>query len=63
MVLWGARDRVSPLTVAKRIVDSLTRTMQPETVRMLTLPGVGHHPLAQSPERCAALVAGFLRAP
>lgn len=63
MVLWGTRDPVSPLAVAQRILESLTRTVAPETVRMVTLPGVGRRPLAESPERCAALVSGFLHAP
>ena len=63
MVLWGARDPVSPLAVAQRIVDSLTRNVHPETVRMVILTGAGHRPLTESPQRCAALVAGFLRAP
>ena len=63
MVLWGTRDPVSPLPVAQRMVDSLTRTLQPETVRMVTLPGIGHRPLAESPARSAALVADFLRTP
>jgi pimeloyl-ACP methyl ester carboxylesterase len=63
LVLWGTRDMVSPLATGQRIVATLTRSVHPETVRMVTLPGVGHAPLTDSPGRCAALVAEFLRAP
>ena len=63
LVLWGTRDTVSSLAMAQRIVNSLTRTVRPATVRMTTLPGAGHDPLAEMPRRCATLVAEFLRSP
>ena len=63
LVLWGTRDTVSSLAMAQRIVNSLTRTARPATVRMTTLPGAGHDPLAEMPRRCATLVAEFLRSP
>jgi len=63
LVLWGTRDTASSLAMAQRIVNSLTRTARPATVRMTTLPGAGHDPLAEMPRRCATLVAEFLRSP
>ena len=63
LVLWGTRDTVSSLAMAQRIVNSLTRTVRPATVRMTTLPGAGHDPLAEMPRRCATLVGEFLRSP
>ena len=63
LVLWGTRDTASSLAMAQRIVNSLTRTVRPATVRMTTLPGAGHDPLAEMPRRCATLVAEFLRSP
>ena len=51
LVVWGTDDPPMPLRVGESVVTDLGLVNDPATVRMVTLPGVGHWPLEEAPER------------
>ncbi|HSP36802.1 MAG TPA: alpha/beta hydrolase [Frankiaceae bacterium] len=63
LVVWGTDDPPMPLRVGESVVTDLGRVNDPATVRMVTLPGVGHWPLEEVPEIVLPLIADFLRGP
>ena len=54
-VLWGARDRVLPISQAHGAIDGL------ENGFLEILPDCGHLPQVEQPERFASALDGFLR--
>jgi len=54
LLIWGDRDRVIPLAVAQKLAAKLPRA------RLTTLPGVGHCPMLEHPERFNTLVAEWV---
>lgn len=56
LVLWGAADPVLPVAVGEAAV----RDLGPRT-EMVTIPGIGHFAVEESPGIVVATVAGFLR--
>ena len=55
LVAWGDRDAVLPFAQSERFLDAL-----PEA-RLVGLPGLGHLPMWEEPERLAALVLEHTR--
>jgi pimeloyl-ACP methyl ester carboxylesterase len=55
LVLWGARDRVLPISQAHGAIDGL------ENGFLEILPDCGHLPQVEQPERFASALDGFLR--
>lgn len=55
LVLWGERDMAPPEA-------GQAATARIPGARFEVLPGVGHFPFLEDPERCARLIAQFLRA-
>ena len=55
LVLWGARDRVLPISQAHGAIDGL------ENGFLEILPDCGHLPQVEQPERFASAPDGFLR--
>jgi pimeloyl-ACP methyl ester carboxylesterase len=53
MLIWGERDRMVPHRGARRVIDAL-----PDT-RLELLPGAGHCPQIEVPERIGELIAEF----
>jgi pimeloyl-ACP methyl ester carboxylesterase len=51
-----------PLRVGESVVTDLGRVADPASVRMVTLPGVGHWPVEEVPDVVVPLLADFLRA-
>jgi pimeloyl-ACP methyl ester carboxylesterase len=56
LVLWGEHD-LAPAEVGRAITTRIPRG------RFEYLPGVGHFPFLEAPDRCARLIAAFLREP
>lgn len=63
LVVWGAADPSLPLSVGQAVVRDLGRQVDPASVRMVELPGVGHWPVEEAADEVVPLVAEFLRAP
>lgn len=63
LVVWGTADPPMPLAVGAAVVSDLGRAVDPRTVRMVTLPGVGHWPLEEVPDVVLPILADFLRSP
>lgn len=63
LVIWGVRDPSVSLRSGELVVRDLGRSAGPGTVRMLTVPGVGHWPHEEAPGVVTPAVAEFLRAP
>jgi haloacetate dehalogenase len=61
LVIWGTDDPPMPLRVGEAVVSDLGRVNDPATVRMVTLPGVGHWPFDEVPGVVVPLVGDFLR--
>jgi pimeloyl-ACP methyl ester carboxylesterase len=61
LVVWGTDDPPMPLRVGEAVVSDLGRVNDPATIRMVTLPGVGHWPLEEVPDVVVPLIAEFLR--
>jgi pimeloyl-ACP methyl ester carboxylesterase len=61
LVVWGTDDPPMPLRVGESVVSDLGRVNDPASVRMVTLPGVGHWPLDEVPDVVVPLIADFLR--
>jgi haloacetate dehalogenase len=61
LVVWGTDDPPLPLRTGEAVVSELSAGADPASVRMVTLPGVGHWPLEEAPEVVVPLVADFLR--
>ena len=61
LVVWGTEDPPMPLRVGESVVSDLGQVNDPATVRMVTLPGVGHWPLEEVPGLVVPLVVDFLR--
>ena len=57
LLVWGDRDRMVTHQGARHVVEAL-----PETTYEL-LPGVGHCPQLEAPERVSELLLGFLSSP
>jgi pimeloyl-ACP methyl ester carboxylesterase len=53
MLIWGERDRMVPHKGARRVIDAL-----PDT-RLELLPGAGHCPQIEVPDRIGELIAEF----
>lgn len=62
LVVWGTNDPPMPLSVGESVVSDLGLVNDPATVRMVTLPGVGHWPLEEVPDVVVPLLADFVRA-
>jgi haloacetate dehalogenase len=62
LVVWGTNDPPMPLRVGESVVTDLGRVADPASVRMVTLPGVGHWPVEEVPDVVVPLLADFLRA-
>lgn len=54
LVLWGERD-MAPAEVGRAITSRIPRS------RFVDMPGVGHFPFLEAPDRTAELIAEFLR--
>lgn len=54
LVVWGELDRIVPLAMAHRIAEVLP------TAELHVLPGLGHAPMEEAPERFVALLNGYL---
>ncbi len=63
LVVWGVRDPSVPLRSGEAVVRDLGRSAGPASVRMLTVPSVGHWPHEEAPVVVTPAVAGFLLAP
>jgi haloacetate dehalogenase len=61
LVGWGTADPPMPLPVGESVVTDLGRANDPASVRMVTLPGVGHWPLDEVPGVVVPLISEFLR--
>jgi pimeloyl-ACP methyl ester carboxylesterase len=61
LVVWGTDDPPMPLRVGESVVADLGQVNDPATVRMVTLPGVGHWPVEEVPGTVVPLIADFLR--
>ncbi|MFI9383253.1 alpha/beta fold hydrolase [Kutzneria sp. NPDC052558] len=55
LFIWGEDDRVAPLAYGRAYAECFPQA------EFVPLPGVGHAPLMESPERTLGLVADFLR--
>jgi pimeloyl-ACP methyl ester carboxylesterase len=53
LVVWGEDDGIAPLAYGRAFADAIPGA------RFEVLPGAGHHPEVEQPERLAGLVAGF----
>jgi pimeloyl-ACP methyl ester carboxylesterase len=53
LVVWGEDDRIAPLAYGRAFADAIPGA------RFEVLPGAGHHPEIEQPERLAGLVARF----
>ncbi|HYJ08154.1 MAG TPA: alpha/beta fold hydrolase, partial [Polyangiaceae bacterium] len=54
LIVWGLGDRALPPELLERFAHALPQA------RVEALPGVGHWPQEEAPERVAALLDGFL---
>lgn len=63
LVVWGSADPPMPLAVGAAVVSDLGRAVDPATVRMVTLPGVGHWPLEEVADVVLPILTDFLRSP
>ncbi|HEY3019385.1 MAG TPA: alpha/beta hydrolase, partial [Solirubrobacteraceae bacterium] len=54
LLIWGDRDPVVPLSAAQRLAARLPRA------RLTTVPGVGHCPMLEQPDRFNDLVADWV---
>lgn len=63
LVVWGTEDPPMPMRVGEAVVSDLGLVNDPATVRMVTLPGVGHWPLEELPGVVVPLLADFVRSP
>ncbi len=54
LVVWGAHDRLVPLSVGRRLERELA------DCRLAVIPSAGHSPLEERPERSAAAIFDFL---
>jgi pimeloyl-ACP methyl ester carboxylesterase len=61
-VIWGARARRLRPRYGEKVVSALGRCVDPATVDMITLPGVGSAPHLAAPEVVAALLCEVLLA-
>jgi haloacetate dehalogenase len=61
LVIWGTDDPPMPLGVGEAVVSDLGAVVDPATVRMVTLPGVGHWPVEEVPDVVIPLIADFVR--
>ncbi|WP_268932355.1 alpha/beta fold hydrolase [Mycolicibacterium hodleri] len=57
LVIWGARDRILPLSSGRRLASELP------DARFAALPGVGHCAMFEAPEQVTELLAEFIRDP
>ncbi len=55
LLIWGDRDRETPLELGRR-----SERLIPQA-RLVVLPGAGHHPFIDQPERVAGEVRAFLQ--
>lgn len=55
LLIWGEDDEVAPLEYGRAYADRFPKA------EFVSLPGVGHAPLMQAPERTLDLIADFLR--
>jgi pimeloyl-ACP methyl ester carboxylesterase len=62
LVIWGARDRRLSPRCGEQVVTALGRCVDPQTVEMVTLPGVGAAPHVTAAGPVGALLGEFLRA-
>lgn len=56
LILWGAEDRLIPVSVASRFARSLPND------RLVILPGIGHLPMEEAPDETARAIRQFLGA-
>jgi pimeloyl-ACP methyl ester carboxylesterase len=54
LIIWGAEDRVIPLKIGKMLEDAIP------DARLVVLPGVGHAPHEEAPEKTVPLILEFL---
>ena len=54
LLVHGAKDPIAPPAMAARLCEAIAGA------RLETLPGVGHWPMLEAPERAAALLRGHL---
>ena len=54
LILWGEEDRLIPIENAHRFAQDLSNDT------LVVLPGLGHVPMEENPERSAAAVAPFV---
>jgi pimeloyl-ACP methyl ester carboxylesterase len=54
LIVWGEGDPIIPLDAARRATTGLA------DARWEILPGVGHLPMEEAPERLAAAIGGFV---
>jgi pimeloyl-ACP methyl ester carboxylesterase len=53
LALWGARDPVSIVAIAERLVREIPGA------QLVKLEGVGHYPMVEDPARFSAALEGF----
>jgi pimeloyl-ACP methyl ester carboxylesterase len=56
LFIWGEEDQVAPLEYGRAYAEHFPKA------EFVSLPGVGHAPLMEAPERALDLIADFLRA-
>jgi pimeloyl-ACP methyl ester carboxylesterase len=54
LVIWGEHD-MAPAEVGRAVTSKIPRA------RFEYLPGIGHFPFLETPDRCAQLISEFLR--
>jgi pimeloyl-ACP methyl ester carboxylesterase len=62
LVVWGANDRWLRPRFGEKVVSALGRYVDPASIEMVTLPGVGHAPQLSAPAVLGPLLCEFLRA-
>ncbi|HLZ70720.1 MAG TPA: alpha/beta hydrolase [Dehalococcoidia bacterium] len=55
LLIWGDRDRETPLELGRRSARLIPHA------RLVVLPGAGHHPFIDQPERVASEMRAFLQ--
>ncbi len=63
LVIWGARDRRLRPRYGEKVVSALGRYVDPASVEMVTLPGVGSAPVVRAAQAVGALLCDFLQTP
>ena len=57
LLVWGARDRLVPPSVAGRWLDALPRA------RLVVIPDAAHVPMVEAPEALRAAIVAFREEP